>query len=117
MWRRLAVLVPLTLAACMGPKPDAQFPTVSDRQSRCNSRIIVTFDEPLAAQPDNDLVSGLAQAAQARMSYVSSVAPDVFVFTLVAPEADPECEDAIERLRRHPRVRAVEIDIRMRHHG
>jgi hypothetical protein len=117
IWRRLVVLAPLTLAACMGPKSDPQFPPVSDRSTRCATRIIVTFSEPLPAEPDDKLVEELARAVEGSMKYVTSVAPDVFVFTLGTREADPECEDAMERLRRHPRVRAVEPDIRMRHHG
>jgi hypothetical protein len=116
-WRRLAVLAPLTLAACMGPKPDPNFPPVSDQSTRCATRIIVTFTEPLPEEPDKQLVEDLGRAAEASMTYVTSVAPDTFVFALGTREADPECEDAIERLRRHPRVRDIEIDIRMRHHG
>jgi hypothetical protein len=113
IWRRLVVLAPLTLAACAGPDP--HFPRGADLQDRCRSRIIVTFTENLPGEPDGKLTEDLARVAEGSMTYVTSVAPDTFVFTLGTREADPECEDAMERLRRHPRVRAVELDIRMRH--
>ena len=89
-------------AACAQPRDEvASTPT-------CALRVIVT----LQSAPDDALVADLGRASGARLELVRTMTSNLHLFSLTAPGAEAECMAAIERLRRDPRVRSVDLDQR-----
>jgi hypothetical protein len=82
----------------------------------CSSQIIVTFIQRFDGDPDDAFVSSLAAAAGIRLAFLQSAGPGLYVFALAGGESDSTCHDSMERLRRDPRVRSVEIDARRKPH-
>ena len=108
--RWAAVLGAIALAACAA-RMHAADPSVAPAD-RCNSRVIISFSPGTRPMPDDNFVKDLSRAARIKLAFVSTITPNLHVFTLSAVEVDPACHDALERLRRDPRVRSVDLDAR-----
>jgi hypothetical protein len=107
--RRLRVLPRVALvllsgatAACAQPRNDAREP------AGCSVQAIVA----LQGEPVPTLVAELGRASGARLELVRSLTTNLHLFSLMAPGAEADCVAAIERLRRDPRVRSVDLDQR-----
>jgi hypothetical protein len=74
----------------------------------CSVRVIVT----LQPAPDAALVADLGRVSGARLELVRTMTSNLHLFSIDAPGSASECDAAIERLRRDPRVRAVDLDQR-----
>ena len=96
------VLLSCATAACAQPRDDAGEP------GGCSVQAIVA----LQVDPVPSLVADLDRASGARLELVRTMTPNLHLFSLTAPGAEAECVAAIERLRRDPRVRSVDIDQR-----
>ena len=98
--RLLLVLLGCATAACAQPRSDARDP------AGCSVQAIVA----LQLDPVPALVADLGRASGARLELVRTMTSDLHLFSLTAPGAEAECMAAIERLRRDPRVRSVDVD-------
>jgi hypothetical protein len=105
--RRLGVLPRLALilltcatAACAQPRGDAR-----DRAG-CSVQAIVA----LQLDPVPSLLAELGSVSGARLELVRTMTTNLHLLSLTAPGAEAECTAAIERLRRDPRVRSVDLD-------
>jgi hypothetical protein len=116
------VLVPTALAAGSCAPPASDYSVLWNYAAQelpatgCASQIIVTFLQPPDGDPDDDFVSSLASTAGAQLVFLRSAGPGLYVFALTGPESDAGCHEPLERLRRDPRVRSVEIDARRSPH-
>jgi hypothetical protein len=97
----LIVLTCVT-AACAQPRSDVRKP------ADCSVQVIVA----LQLDPTPSLVADLGRASGARLELVRTMTTNLHLFSLAAAGADAECVAAIERLRRDPRVRSVDLDQR-----
>jgi hypothetical protein len=89
-------------AACAQPRDEiASAPS-------CALRIIVT----LQSAPDEALVDDLDRVSGARLELLRTMTSNLYLFSLEGQGPEPECDAAVERLRRDPRVRAVDRDER-----
>jgi hypothetical protein len=114
----------ISLAACVAASPTAsgtapaasRAPRASVIASgaRCTLRVIVSFAQGDApAPPDAAFLQELASAARLELTYVRSLTPALHVFVLSADGADdPDCQQALGRLRSDPRVRSADTDQR-----
>ena len=95
-------LISLTCAtaACAQPRDVAREP------AGCSVQAIVA----LQADPEPSLIADLGRASGARLELVRTLTPHLHLFSLTAPAGEAECPAALERLRRDPRVRSVDID-------
>lgn len=89
-------------AACAQPRAEVA------PAAGCAARIIVT----LRPAPDDALVADLARVSGARLELVRTMTSNLHLFSLEARGAQSDCDAAVERLRRDPRVRAVDLDER-----
>lgn len=100
---RLAlVLLSCATAACAQPRDDAREP------AGCSVQVIVALQQG----PVPSLVAELGRASGARLELVRTMTTNLHLFSLTAAGAEAECMAAIERLRRDPRVRSVDLDQR-----
>jgi hypothetical protein len=100
---RLAlVLLSCCTAACAQPRGDASEPT------GCSVQAIVA----LQGDPVPALVEDLGRASGARLELVRTMTSNLHLFSLMAPWPEADCVAAVERLRRDPRVRSVDLDQR-----
>ena len=83
----------------------------------CSTQVIVTLSESTAPEPEAGLVADLASTAQVRLTYLRSAGPGIHVFSLHADDLQPSCESALDRLRRDPRIRSIELDEHRVRHG
>jgi hypothetical protein len=97
-------LISLTCAtaACAQPRDVAREP------GGCSVQAIVA----LQVDPEPSLVADLGRASGARLELVRTMTPNLHLFSLTTPADEAECAAAVERLRRDPRVRSVDIDER-----
>lgn len=79
----------------------------------CNARIIVGFHAPA----DSVAIATLATSHSLALAIVERLLPDLYVLDLGAPDGDPACQTALERLRGDTRVRSVELDARRAPHA
>ena len=105
--RSLLLILGCAAAACAQPRDDGALAATG-----CSVRVIVT----LRATPDDALVADLARVSGAQLELVRTMTSNLHLFTLTAAGRRPECTAAIERLRRDPRVRAVDLDQRREIH-
>jgi hypothetical protein len=68
----------------------------------------------LQQDPVPSLVEELSRASGARLELVRAMTTNLHLFSLTAAGTEAECLAAIERLRRDPRVRSVDVDQRRR---
>ena len=108
-------LAMILLAACATDTTSVQTQTLAT--NACSTQIIVALAETTAPEPDAALIADLADTARVRLTFLRSAGPGMHVFTLRADDPDPTCDAAIERLRRDPRVRSVEMDEHRVRHG
>jgi hypothetical protein len=101
--RSLLLLVACAAAACAQPRDDGAL-----AEPGCSVRVIVT----LQAAPNDALVADLARVSRAQLELVRTMTSNLHLFALTAAGSESECTAAIERLRRDPRVDAVDIDQR-----
>ena len=103
VWPRLALaLLSCATAACAQPRNDVREP------ADCSVQAIVALQQG----PTPSLVADLGRASGARLELVRTMTSNLHLFSLTAPGAEAECTAAIERLRRDPRVRSVDLDQR-----
>jgi hypothetical protein len=100
--RCVLLLLGCAAAACAQPRDDRA------RAPSCEARVIVA----LLPSPDDALVADLARVSGARLELVRAMTSNLHLFTLTASGPEPVCSAAIERLRRDPRVRSVDLDQR-----
>ncbi len=100
--RSVLLLLGCAAAACAQPRDDRA------REPSCEVRVIVALQPP----PDDALVADLGRVSGARLELVRTMTLNLHLFALTAAGAEPECNAAIERLRRDPRVRSVDLDQR-----
>ena len=96
------------LALCCAAAACAQPGDQLASTPRCALRIIVT----LPSAPDEALVADLDRVSGARLELLRTMTPSLHLFSLEAQGPETECDAAVERLRRDPRVRAVDRDER-----
>ncbi len=94
------VLLSFATAACAQPRSERREPP------GCSVQAIVA----LQGEPVPSLVAELARVAGAQLELVRSMTTNLHLFSLTAPGAEADCVAAIERLRRDPRVRSVDLD-------
>jgi hypothetical protein len=92
-------------------------PSEAPTAPACSSQIIMTFVQPLDGDPEESFVASLASAAGVQLAFLRSAGPDLHVFALAGSESDASCRDSLRRLRRDPRIRSAEIDVRRQPHG
>jgi hypothetical protein len=95
------LLLGCATAACAQPREDAA-------RAACTVNVIVG----LQSEPSGALLADLGRASGARLELVRTMTSNLHLLALSAAGAEPECAAAIERLRRDPRVRAVDVDTR-----
>jgi hypothetical protein len=83
----------------------------------CETPIIATFSEDQGSRPDDGFVTDLARSADVHLTFLRLAGPGLYVFTLSATDPDPNCREALERLRRDTRVRSVDKDMRRKAHA
>jgi hypothetical protein len=66
--------------------------------------------------PDGGLLKDLGKATGVRLTYVSSITTNLYVFGISDSAPDPDCQQAIERLRKDSRIKSADVDARRRHH-
>lgn len=98
--------VPAPLAASMqgSPPPASALPT--DAQT---VRVIVQFRQATVPFREAAFLQAMAQHIQARITYISSVAPDTHVYQ-IEPQAGQRHVDILQRLASLPTVLRVEAD-------
>ena len=99
----LTLLLGCCAAACVQPREVAQA-----APSTCSLQVIAALD----AAPDDTLLADLSRVSGARLALVRTMTSNLHLLTLEAQGADSECRAAMERLRRDPRVRSVDVDAR-----
>ena len=101
--RSLLLILGCAAAACAQPRDDR-----ARAGESCSVRVIVA----LQPAPDDALIAELGRVSGARLELVRTMTSNLHLFALTASGPEPECSAAIERLRRDPRVRAVDLDQR-----
>jgi hypothetical protein len=101
------VLAPLALAACGGHT------NVSRAAGGCDEQIILSL-APGFDRTDR-VIKGLSKGARVQLEYLRSASPNLHVFQLTTKGKDPQCQDALARLRQDSRVRFAEPDNRRMH--
>lgn len=76
----------------------------------------MAFAAEMQHAPDDRFVADLARAADVRLTFVSVIARNLYLFTLSGSSGDADCRPVLERLRQDARVRSVDIDERRQHH-
>jgi hypothetical protein len=103
----LTAILPLALSACGGHT------NVSQDGSRCSEQIILSlapgFDRT------GKVIKELSRGADVRLEYLRSSSPNLHVYRLTSDGKDPECHEALARLRQDSRVRFAEPDERRTH--
>ncbi len=103
----VATLVPLAISACGGHT------NVSRAAGGCSEQILLSL-APGFDRTDK-VVNELSRGAHVRLQYLRSASQTLHVFMLSAEGKDPECHDALARLRQDPHVRIAELDARRSH--
>jgi hypothetical protein len=94
---------------CAGPSVRAQERDASDG---CRVRLVVGLERA----PDAALIGDFERAVGAKLEVAGSIVPDrLYVLSLSADGPVSSCEMAVERLRREPLVRYVDLDVRRKH--
>jgi hypothetical protein len=107
------MLASLPVAACALRAPAVGIEPSSER---CTVRVIIAFSPEMQRAPDDRFLSELGRTADAELRFVSTIAPNLHLFTLSAAGGASRCHDALERLRHDSRVRSADLDERRQHH-
>jgi len=97
------------LAACAVWQAGSADPPSAQVDS-CSTEVIVAFSKDQGSRPIDALVSDLAATDRVRLTFLRTVGPGLYLFSLQASERG--CGHAIERLRRDARVRSVDLNRR-----
>lgn len=117
----ISLLASLMLTACLSvnDSPTYAQKTADEPAGKsaaaCSARVMITFSEPRAAEPDESFVTDLARGARAHLIFLRTVGAGIHLFDLTAEDSDPTCGDALERLRKDPRVRSADLDVARKH--
>jgi len=103
-----AAVVPLVLSACGGHT------NVSRADGGCSEQIILSL-APGFGRTDK-VIGDISHEAKVRLEYLRSASPTLHVFSLSAKGRDPQCHDALARLRQDSHVRIAELDARRSHY-
>jgi hypothetical protein len=109
----LGLLAFLTLVACVSPSNAGKL--TSESGAACSARVMISFSQPVAAEPDDSFVTDLARGARVHLVFLRAVGAGIHLFELTAEDSDPTCGDALERLRRDSRVRSADLDVARKH--
>jgi hypothetical protein len=82
----------------------------------CDSKILVSFAQGTPQPPDRSLIQDLERSAGVRLLFVSQISGNLDLFALSVPEVDPECGNALQRLRHDSRIRSADLDSRRQPH-
>lgn len=104
----LAIGVALLAQACAQPRTAVPVPAQAASGGDCQQRVIVSF----AAPAENDMIAALVTATGVRLTVVSRLLPDTYVFDMTAAD----CNAALQRLRAAAGVRAADPDTRRAAH-
>jgi hypothetical protein len=102
------------LSGAPGVRADTA-PVPDTTPGSCDARILVQLVAGLRAVPDTAWVQDLSAAAGVRLRYLRLLTPHLFILRLRDDRDGAGCEQALERLRRDPRVRSAELDKRRKH--
>jgi hypothetical protein len=108
------ILAPAVLAACAHTALRASELAGDGHDPSCTTRVIVIFTEDQGAAPSPELVTGIAREAAMQLTFIRTVGPGLYVFSLTAADSDPSCAQALMRLRQNARIRSVDVDARRR---
>ena len=113
----VAALSAVLLAACAAPvdSPSGTAAAAPASAAGCTAQVIVGLSTPVEGEPDAILVDDLARTAGVNLAYVRSLSTSQHVFELSAK--NPDCGDAIDRLRADPRIASVDLDSRRKPQG
>lgn len=114
---RCALLLACALLANCTSQPRAAAETGPAHAAACKARIILGLVQA-EPPPDETFVKDLARATGVQLTFIRTVKPGLYVFSLTSAESDSGgCREALERLRRDERVRSAEIDARRAPHA
>jgi hypothetical protein len=102
------------LSSAPGVRAD-DAPAPNAMPGSCDARILIELDHGLRAAPDKAWVEDLAAAAGVRLRYLRPLTRHWYILRLRDDRDGSNCEQALARLRRDPRVHAVELDKRRKH--
>lgn len=106
---RLRLLhAPLLILGCIAAACAQQRDDRARAPAGCTERVILT----LHAAPDDALFSDLGRVSGAKLELVRAMTSNLYLFVLSAARPEPDCSDAIERLRRDPRVGTADLERR-----
>lgn len=110
--RSLSVLLPMLaavgLTACGGHT------NVSRAQGGCDEQITLSL-APGLSRTDR-VIGELSKGAEVRLEYLRSSSPNLFVYRLTSKGKDPQCRNALARMRQDSHVRFAELDQRRSHY-
>jgi hypothetical protein len=100
----IAGVAQLALGACAGHT------NVSDTAERCNEQITLSL-APGYDRTDK-VIKELSRGAGVRLDYLRSASQSLHVYRISSDRQDPQCVNALARLRQDSRVRFAEPDVR-----
>jgi hypothetical protein len=103
----LAILAPLALSACGGHT------NVLSAGERCSEQVILSL-APGILRTDR-VIKDISRSSDVHLEYLRSASTNLHVFTLTSNGKDPQCHDALARLRQDSHVRFAEPDAHRSH--
>ena len=71
---------------------------------------MIAFASKMKHDPSEHFVAKLGRASNVHLTFVRGIANNMFLFALSGTPADTDCRLPIDRLRRNPEVRMVDLD-------
>jgi hypothetical protein len=99
---------PLLILGCVAAACAQQSNDRAGEPAGCSARVILA----LQAAPDDALFADLGRVSGAKLELVRAMTSNLYLFVLSSARPEPDCSDAIERLRRDPRVGAADFERR-----
>lgn len=104
----LAGLVPFAVTACGGHT------NVSRAEGGCSEQIMLSL-APGFGRTDK-VIDDISRASKVHLEYLRSASPTLHVYELTSKGRDPQCQNALARLRQDSHVRIAELDARRSHY-
>lgn len=102
------VHAPLLIVGCVAAACAQQRDDPAHEPGGCSARVILA----LQAAPEDTLFADLGRVSGAKLELVRAMTSNLYLFVLSTARREPDCSDAIERLRRDPRVGAADLERR-----